>query len=72
MGSDRTSTGSPARLSAEMPGSHGLTPITLEVVRHAIYAIAEEMSLIIMRSARSPLLKEAGTSRARSPTPAAG
>ena len=29
-------------------------------MRHAIYAIAEEMSLIIMRSARSPLLKEAG------------
>ena len=37
-----------------------LNPVTLEVVRHAIYAIAEEMSLIIMRSARSPLLKEAG------------
>lgn len=37
-----------------------LTPVTLEVVRHAIYAVAEEMSLIIMRSARSPLLKEAG------------
>jgi N-methylhydantoinase B len=34
--------------------------VTLEVARHAIYAIAEEMSLIIMRSARSPLLKEAG------------
>ncbi len=37
-----------------------LNPITLEVVRHALYAIAEEMSVIIMRSARSPLLKEAG------------
>ena len=36
------------------------SPITLEVVRHALYAIAEEMSVIIMRSARSPLLKEAG------------
>jgi N-methylhydantoinase B len=35
-------------------------PITLEVVRHAILAIAEEMSVIVMRSARSPLLKEAG------------
>jgi N-methylhydantoinase B len=35
-------------------------PITLEVVRHALYAIAEEMSVIVMRSARSPLLKEAG------------
>jgi N-methylhydantoinase B len=43
-----------------MSGSQNLTPVTLEVVRHAIYAIAEEMSLIIMRSARSPLLKEAG------------
>ena len=29
-------------------------------MRHAIYAIAEEMSVIVMRSARSPLLKEAG------------
>ena len=37
-----------------------LSPITVEVVRHALYAIAEEMSVIIMRSARSPLLKEAG------------
>jgi N-methylhydantoinase B len=37
-----------------------LSPITLEVVRNALYAIAEEMSVIVMRSARSPLLKEAG------------
>ncbi len=35
-------------------------PVTLEVVRHAVLAIAEEMSAIVMRSARSPLLKEAG------------
>jgi len=35
-------------------------PVTLEVVRHAIYAIAEEMRAILMRSARSPVLKEAG------------
>jgi N-methylhydantoinase B len=35
-------------------------PVTLEVVRSALYAIAEEMSVIVMRSARSPLLKEAG------------
>jgi N-methylhydantoinase B len=35
-------------------------PVTLEVVRHALYAIAEEMSVVVMRSARSPLLKEAG------------
>ena len=37
-----------------------VSPITLEVVRHAVLAIAEEMSVIVMRSARSPLLKEAG------------
>ena len=49
-----------ARVTPAMSGSPGLNPVTLEVVRHAIYAIAEEMSLIIMRSARSPLLKEAG------------
>jgi N-methylhydantoinase B len=37
-----------------------LSPITLEIVRNALYSIAEEMSVIVMRSARSPLLKEAG------------
>jgi len=37
-----------------------LSPVTLEVVRNGLYAIAEEMSVIVMRSARSPLLKEAG------------
>jgi N-methylhydantoinase B len=36
------------------------SPVTVEVVRHAVLAIAEEMSVIVMRSARSPLLKEAG------------
>jgi len=35
-------------------------PFTIEVIRNAITAIAEEMSLVIMRSARSPLLREAG------------
>ena len=35
-------------------------PFTLEVMRHAFSAIAEEMSLVVMRSARSPLLREAG------------
>ena len=30
------------------------------MVRNGLYAIAEEMSVIVMRSARSPLLKEAG------------
>jgi N-methylhydantoinase B len=35
-------------------------PFTLEVIRNALTAIAEEMSLVVMRSARSPLLREAG------------
>jgi len=43
-----------------VPGGLTPSPITVEVVRHAILAIAEEMSVIVMRSARSPLLKEAG------------
>ena len=40
--------------------SQAVHPVTLEVVRNALYAIAEEMSVVVMRSARSPLLKEAG------------
>ena len=40
--------------------SPAVHPVTLEVVRNALYAIAEEMSIVLMRSARSPLLKEAG------------
>ncbi|MDP7545824.1 MAG: hydantoinase B/oxoprolinase family protein, partial [Alphaproteobacteria bacterium] len=39
---------------------HALDPFTVEVIRNALTAIAEEMSLIVMRSARSPLLREAG------------
>ncbi len=35
-------------------------PFTLEVIRNALTTIAEEMSLVVMRSARSPLLREAG------------
>jgi len=35
-------------------------PFTVEVIRNALTAIAEEMTLVIMRSARSPLLREAG------------
>ena len=35
-------------------------PVTLEVVRNALTATAEEMSLVVMRSARSSLLREAG------------
>ncbi|MCP4330340.1 MAG: hydantoinase B/oxoprolinase family protein [Alphaproteobacteria bacterium] len=35
-------------------------PFTIEVIRNALTAIAEEMSFVVMRSARSPLLREAG------------
>jgi N-methylhydantoinase B len=37
-----------------------IDPVTLEVVRHAIFSTAEEMRAILMRSSRSPVLKEAG------------
>ena len=35
-------------------------PFTVEVIRHGLTAAAEEMTLTVMRSARSPLLREAG------------
>ncbi|MGI4953391.1 MAG: hydantoinase B/oxoprolinase family protein, partial [Janthinobacterium lividum] len=37
-----------------------IDPFIVEVVRHGLAAAAEEMSLILTRSARSPLLREAG------------
>lgn len=37
-----------------------LDPVSLEVIRNALTAIAEEMSMVVMRAARSPLLREAG------------
>ena len=37
-----------------------LDPFTVEVIRHGLGAIAEEMSLVLTRAARSPLLREAG------------
>jgi N-methylhydantoinase B len=40
--------------------SAAVDPFTLEVIRNALSAVAEEMSLVVMRSARSPLLREAG------------
>ncbi|HVQ75684.1 MAG TPA: hydantoinase B/oxoprolinase family protein [Candidatus Binatia bacterium] len=43
-----------------MTGAPRVDPVTLEVVRSALYAGAEEMSAVLMRAARSPLLKEAG------------
>ena len=35
-------------------------PFTVEVIRNALNSAAEEMSAVVMRSARSPLLREAG------------
>lgn len=40
--------------------TRAIDPVTLEVIRSALTAAAEEMSLVVMRSARSPLLREAG------------
>ncbi|MFN7184952.1 MAG: hydantoinase B/oxoprolinase family protein [Acetobacteraceae bacterium] len=37
-----------------------IDPFQLEVLRHALTGIAEEMSFVVMRAARSPLLREAG------------
>lgn len=37
-----------------------LDPVSLEVIRNGLAAIAEEMSMVVMRAARSPLLREAG------------
>ena len=40
--------------------TRAIDPVTLEVIRSALSAAAEEMSLVVMRSAHSPLLREAG------------
>jgi N-methylhydantoinase B len=39
---------------------NALDPFVVEVIRHGLSAAAEEMSLVMTRSARSPLLREAG------------
>ena len=39
-----------------------VNPITLKVVRHAIFSITEEMRLILMRSARRQFSKKLATS----------
>ena len=45
-----------------------IDPITLEVVRHGVFSIAEEMRGIVMRSARSPVqLRRARTIMNSSP-----
>ena len=43
-------------MSVEVPAD----PIALEVIRNSVSSIAEEMKTVLMRSARAPLLKEAG------------
>ena len=43
-----------------MTAAAAIDPVTLEVIRNALTATAEEMSLVVMRAARSPLLREAG------------
>jgi N-methylhydantoinase B len=46
-----------------LPGKGGVMkfdPFAVEVIRHGLSAAAEEMSLVMTRSARSPLLREAG------------
>lgn len=43
-----------------MTNPPAIDPVSLEVVRNALTAIAEEMSTVVMRAARSPLLREAG------------
>ena len=35
-------------------------PFMIEVVRNGLSSVAEEMSLVVMRAARSPVLREAG------------
>lgn len=36
---------------------HGVDPVTVEVLKNEMVSITEEMALVIMRTARSPLLK---------------
>ena len=50
-----------AAVASATDGSEvALDPFLVEVIRHGLTAAAEEMSLVVMRSARSPLLREAG------------
>ncbi|MCK8787008.1 hydantoinase B/oxoprolinase family protein [Roseomonas sp. NAR14] len=51
----------PAGAPMGAPADAGaLDPFVVEVIRHGLSAAAEEMSLVMTRSARSPLLREAG------------
>ena len=42
------------------PLPHEIDPFLIEVIRHALSAAAEEMSLVMTRSARSSVLREGG------------
>ncbi len=37
---------------------HAIDPITLEVIRNALASTADEMALIVMRSAYSPVVRD--------------
>ena len=43
---------------AEPAGRPGVDPITLEVIRNALASTADEMALVIMRSAYSPVVRD--------------
>lgn len=45
-------------MSTDLPTT--VDPFVVEIIRNALTSAAEEMSLVVMRSARSPLLREAG------------
>jgi N-methylhydantoinase B/oxoprolinase/acetone carboxylase alpha subunit len=45
-------------MSGDRQTSDGLDPVTLEVVRHKLTSIADEMQLTLLRSSFSPIVKE--------------
>ncbi len=36
----------------------GIDPVTLEVVKNALASVADEMALVVMRSAYSPVVRD--------------
>ncbi|MFN4087820.1 MAG: hydantoinase B/oxoprolinase family protein [Alphaproteobacteria bacterium] len=45
---------------ASAPGATATDPVTFEVVKNALYAAAEEMKVVLAKTAYSPILKVAG------------
>ncbi len=43
---------------ADDPGRSGVDPITLEVIKNALASTADEMALVVMRSAYSPVVRD--------------